>query len=66
MWIHPEEFSRDNLPGEDALGRFLKKLVQHEALLEECFSNLVRSLHGLVPGFGAKLPVDSTNIKAYY
>src|SRR4030042_4334540 len=37
-------FSRDNLPSEDALGRFLKNLVQQEALLEECFDNLATSL----------------------
>ena len=58
-------FSRDNLPSEDALGRFLKKLVQQEALLEECFDNLATSLRKLLPGFGAKIAVDSTEIQAY-
>ena len=58
-------FSKDNLPGEDALGRFLKKLVRHEELLEECFAGLVERLRQLLPHFGAKLAVDSTDIKAY-
>lgn len=34
-------FAKDDFPDEDALGRFLRKLVAHEALLEECFSGLV-------------------------
>ncbi len=58
-------FSKDNLPGEDALERFLKKLARHEKLLEECFTGLVERLRELLPGFGAKLAVDSTNIEAY-
>ena len=28
-------FARDKIPGQDAFGRFLKKLVKQEALLEE-------------------------------
>ena len=58
-------FSKDNTPGEDAMGRFLKKLVRHERLLEECFTGLVQRLRELLPGFGAKLAVDSTDIEAY-
>ena len=58
-------FSKDNLPGEDALGRFLNKLIQHEDLLEGCFTGLVARLRQLLPGFGARLAVDSTDIKAY-
>ncbi len=58
-------FSKANLPSEDALGRFLKKLVRYEDLLEKCFADLVKELRQLLPGFGAKLAVDSTDIKAY-
>ena len=58
-------FSKGGLPSEDALGRFLSKLVKHEDLLEECFVGLVERLRQLLPGFGAKLVVDSTDIKAY-
>lgn len=58
-------FSKDNIPSEDALGRFLKKLVRHEELLEGCFSELVKRVRELLPGFGAKLAVDSTDIAAY-
>ncbi len=58
-------FSKDNLPGEDALGRFLIKVIEHEELLEECFTGLVERLRQLLPGFGTKLAVDSTDIKAY-
>ena len=58
-------FSKDWLPGQDALGRFLKKLVRHEDLLEECFAGLVKRLRKLLPGFGGKLAIDSTDIKAY-
>jgi len=58
-------FSRDKIPSEDALGRFLKKLVGHERLLEECFEGLVKRLRRLLPGFGQKLAADSTDIEAY-
>ncbi len=58
-------FSRDNIPGEDALSRFLKRLVAHEDLLAECFAGLVKELRHLAPGFGDKLTVDSTEVKAY-
>src|SRR4030067_388860 len=58
-------FSKDKIPDEDAFGRFVRKLAGHEDLLEECFSVLVERLRELLPGFGAKLAVDSTDIKAY-
>lgn len=58
-------FSKDNMPGEDALSRFLKKLVKHATLFDEFISDLVTKLRELLPGFGAKLAVDSTDILAY-
>jgi transposase/IS5 family transposase len=58
-------FSKDNIPSEDAFSRFLKKLVNHEDLLEQCFCRLVERLRKLLPGFGGKVVVDSTDIKAY-
>ncbi len=58
-------FSKGNMPGEYALRRFLKKLVRHQNLLEECFAGLVARLRELLPKFGAKLAVDSTDIKAH-
>ena len=57
-------FSRDNIPSEYALGRFLKKLVRYKDLLEVCFTSLVEQLRKMLPGFGDKLVVDSTDIKA--
>ena len=58
-------FSKDAMPGEDALGRFLKKLVKHATVLDEFIQALVDKLRELLPGFGAKLAVDSTDILAY-
>jgi len=58
-------FAVDKIPAADAMGRFLKKLVKHEVLLEECFSALVSRLRQSLPGFGGKLAVDSTDIKSY-
>lgn len=57
--------SSDNIPSQDAMGRFLKKLVEHSDLLDKCFSDLVKEARELLPGFGDKLAVDSTDIKAY-
>jgi len=58
-------FSKDDMPGEDAFGRFLKKLVKHAELLDEFIQNLVNRLRELLPGFGAKVAIDSTDILAY-
>jgi transposase len=58
-------FSKDDMPGEDALGRFLKKLVKHAVLFDEFIQALVDKLRELLPGFGAKLAIDSTDILAY-
>ena len=58
-------FALDTIPSEDALGRFLTKLVSHEDLVGQCFTSLVERLRELLPGFGDKLAVDSTDIKAY-
>ncbi len=56
---------RDNVPGEDALGRFMRKLVLHGDLVQECFEGLVEALRKTLPGFGQKLVTDSTEIRAY-
>jgi transposase len=58
-------FSKDNMPAEDALGRFLKKLIKHVGLFDDFIQTLVDKLRELLPGFGAKLAVDSTDILAY-
>jgi transposase len=58
-------FSKDNLPGEDALGRFLKKLAEYATLFDDFINGLVNTLRELLPGFGANLAVDSTDIAAY-
>jgi len=55
----------DAIPGDDTFYRFLKKLLKHETLLEECFDGLVEKLRKLLPGFGSKLVVDSTDIVAF-
>ena len=43
-------FSKDNMPGEDALGRFLKKLVKHAGLFDECIQDMVNLLRELLQG----------------
>ncbi|MBI2852267.1 MAG: hypothetical protein HYX84_04095 [Chloroflexi bacterium] len=50
-------FSKDHIPRHDAMCRFLRKLVGH--------ADLVKESRQLLPGFGDKLAVDSTDIKAY-
>jgi len=58
-------FAKDKLPSQDALERFLKKLVENQGLLEECFVGMVETLRKTLPDFGAKLAIDATDIKAY-
>ena len=55
-------FSKDKLPSQHALGRFVKKLIKHKDLVEECFSGLIERLRELLSGFGSKLAADSTDI----
>lgn len=55
----------DDVPSEDAFGRFLRKLVEHEAELEWCFQDLVMRFKEVAPGFGKKVVADSTDIEAY-
>jgi transposase, IS5 family len=57
--------SKDKIPSHDAMCRFLNKLVGHADLLEKCFTDLVKESRQLLPEFGTKLAVDSTDIKAY-
>lgn len=58
-------FAKDKVPDEDALGRFLRKLVNHEKELDECFESMVERLRQLFPGYGKKLVGDSTDIVAW-
>ena len=57
--------AKDEIPSEDALYRFVRKLERHRELVEECLEQLVERLRDLLPGFGQKLVADSTDIKAY-
>lgn len=42
-----------------------KKKARHENLVEEIFEDLVEKVRKLLPGFGQKVAVDSTDIEAY-
>lgn len=55
----------DDIPSEDAFGRFLSKLVENEAELEWCFQDLVKRFKEIAVDFGQKVVADSTDIQAY-
>ena len=57
--------SQDDVPSASTLSRFLRRLVKHQELLEECIDDLVRRFAALASGFGESVAVDSTDIHAY-
>ena len=57
--------SAAKVPSEATFSRFLRRLVQHEDLLEECIDDLVKRFAVLAPGFGEDVIADSTDIHAY-
>jgi transposase, IS5 family len=57
--------SAANVPSESTFSRFLARLIEHEALLDQCIDNLVKRFAALAPGFGEDVVADSTDIHAY-
>jgi len=55
----------NGVPSAATFSRFLRRLVKHEALLDECIDDLVRRFAALAPGFGESVAVDSTDVHAY-
>lgn len=55
----------DGVPSAATFSRFLRRLVKHEALLDDCIDDLVRRFAALAPGFGESVAVDSTDVHAY-
>jgi hypothetical protein len=53
------------VPSASAYSRFLKRLFQHQAEIDAMFGELVESLRELLPGFGARLAVDSKAIDSH-
>ena len=52
------------VPPEWVYTRFFKKLLKHEAEINEIFELLVEELRELLPGFGKDLAIDSKAIKS--
>lgn len=53
------------IPSAPTFSRFLRKLVKHEDLLEECLDDLVKRFALLAPGFGESVSADSSDIHAW-
>ena len=57
--------SEGKVPPPWVYSRFLKKLAQHQDLLQEIFDRAVSELAELTPDFGRNLAIDSTDVKAW-
>lgn len=57
--------SAAKVPSEATFSRFLRRLVQHEDLLDQCVDDLVKRFAALAPEFGEDVIADSTDIHAY-
>ena len=53
------------LPHRSTFNRFIKRLSEHQDMVEECLSGLTDQLAELLPGFGEKVAVDSTVVHTY-
>lgn len=53
------------IPSAPTFSRFLRRLVKHEDLLDECVDDLVRRFAALAPGFGESMSADSTDVHAW-
>jgi hypothetical protein len=57
--------SDKSVPSASVYSRFLKKLFNHQKLIEKMFDALVDELCRLLPGFGRRLAVDSKKLESY-
>lgn len=52
-------------PSADACYRFGRKLRDHRGLLDACLDAVVSSVAAIVPGYGADLAIDGSDMPAY-
>ncbi len=57
--------SAAGVPSAPTFSRFLRRLVKHEDLLDECVDDLVKRFRVLAPGFGESVGADSTDVHAF-
>ena len=53
------------MPHRSTFNRFYSRLSDHRDLVEKALASLTDHLAGLLPGFGEKIAVDSTNVGAH-
>ena len=53
------------LPHRSTFNRFFTRLSHHQDLVEQVLASMTNQLAGLLPGFGEKVAVDSTNIRTH-
>ena len=53
------------LPHRSTFNRFYTRLSNHQDLVEQVLASMTNQLAGLLPGFGEKVAVDSTNIRTH-
>ena len=55
----------ERIPSESTVSRFVGRLVQHQDLLEECFTAVTAQLRRKLKGFGRVVAVDSTSVETF-
>lgn len=53
------------LPHRTTFNRFIKRLEDHQGLVEECLAPLTSQLAERLPGFGEKVAIDSTVVRTH-
>ncbi len=58
-------YSDKSIPTRFAYYRFIKKLIAHQKLIEQCMARTIKALQARLPGFGKTVAVDSTEVPTY-
>ena len=53
------------VPSESTLSRFTSRLTLHQDLIDCCLEEIADDLHGLLPGLGETVAVDSTSVESF-
>ena len=59
------EFGDDGLPGRRTFNRFIRRLADHNDLVEKCVAQLTTKLKKRLPGFGQQVAIDATAVRTH-
>ena len=58
-------FNPRSIPHRSTFSRFIKKLMKHQGLVDQCLNHMTAELKPLLPDFGKIVAVDSTPVRSH-